>query len=212
MTLVLPYFSNTEKIKMFDPEGKSVFELCVNDIDGDGVCDEEDNCWYVLNPDQADSNDNCPEPPYEIDPICGDACEILTLNLLPDPVWAEKTVTATISCSVDCSGKTAYVGRGEKMVTVCYNYTCLANGCSCTFTAPKLLSTESIETYYARIDLDGNKIYDETEIDSNDLTIYCNAKGVSCSSTETCCAGAYCISGTCQYPSGPGCGKNCLMK
>jgi len=127
----------------------------------------------------------------------------VSLTLSPDSIWAEKTVTADISCSVNCGGKTAYVGRGEKKVTVC---SCVATigGCSCTFAAPKLTTTELVETYYARIDLDGNKIYNETETASDDLTIYCKAAGESCSSTETCCAGAYCSSGTCKYPSGPG--------
>jgi len=136
---------------------------------------------------------------------------LLTLSLSPDPIWAEKTVTANINCNVDCSGKTAYVGRGEKKVTVC---SCVAAtvGCSCTFTAPKLTTTESVETYYARIDLDGNKVYNETETASDNLTVYCKAAGESCSSTETCCAGAYCISGTCKYPSGPGGGSGARPK
>ena len=152
---------------------------------------------------QCDSNDDC-----SINSFCQDDCTCteplpLILTLSPDPIWAEKTVKATISCSVNCNGKTAYVGRGEKKVTVCYT-SCSQSGCSCTFTAPKLSTSPSLETYYARIDLDGNKIYNETETASDNLTVYCKATGESCSSTETCCAGAYCISGTCKYPSGPG--------
>ena len=34
-----------------------------------------DNCWEVGNPDQADTNYNCPDPPYSTDPLCGDVCE-----------------------------------------------------------------------------------------------------------------------------------------
>jgi hypothetical protein len=44
-----------------------------NDLDGAGdICD---NCWEVQNPDQLDSDEDCPEPPYGADPVCGDACE-----------------------------------------------------------------------------------------------------------------------------------------
>ncbi len=42
---------------------------------GDGVGDVCDNCWEVINPDQADSNANCPSVPYSSDPLCGNACE-----------------------------------------------------------------------------------------------------------------------------------------
>jgi hypothetical protein len=50
-------------------------EFFVPDADGDGIVNSEDNCWEASNPDQLDSNENCPEPPYSTDPECGDACE-----------------------------------------------------------------------------------------------------------------------------------------
>ena len=34
-----------------------------------------DNCWYWTTA-QADTNGNCPDPPYLADPRCGDACEL----------------------------------------------------------------------------------------------------------------------------------------
>lgn len=42
--------------------------------DGGDACD---NCWYVVNPGQEDSNSNCPFPPYTSDPQCGNACEVV---------------------------------------------------------------------------------------------------------------------------------------
>lgn len=50
------------------------------DWDEDGVLNEDDNCWFIPNPGQEDTNENCVEspywpPPYAWDPHCGDACE-----------------------------------------------------------------------------------------------------------------------------------------
>ncbi|MBN2457309.1 MAG: hypothetical protein JXB29_12370, partial [Sedimentisphaerales bacterium] len=45
------------------------------DSDGDGISDPNDNCWYVINPDQTDSNNDCPEKPFMTDPSCGNACD-----------------------------------------------------------------------------------------------------------------------------------------
>jgi parallel beta-helix repeat protein len=53
-----------------------VSALIQTDYDGDGVGDAEDNCRYVPNPEQNDTNSNCPLPPYTEDPKCGDACEV----------------------------------------------------------------------------------------------------------------------------------------
>jgi len=75
-----------------------------------------------------------------------------------------------------------------------------------------------VETYYARIDLDGNKIYNETETVSDTLTVQCYAKGQTGCDYGQCCAGLSCSKtggvGICQYPSGGGggCGRNCLFK
>ena len=57
---------------------EAIFDYDIRvDTDGDGIPNDEDNCWEVGNPDQTDSNDNCPDPPYSTDPLCGDACESL---------------------------------------------------------------------------------------------------------------------------------------
>ncbi|MBW2991578.1 DUF1566 domain-containing protein [Candidatus Woesearchaeota archaeon] len=45
--------------------------------DNDNVPDVYDNCWYVDNPAQVDSDGDCPSVPYLTDPLCGDACESL---------------------------------------------------------------------------------------------------------------------------------------
>ena len=56
------------------------------DNDHDDVGNVCDNCWEVDNPDQLDSDEDCPVQPYTEDPECGDAC------LPPN------------TCQADCNG------------------------------------------------------------------------------------------------------------
>ena len=44
------------------------------DSDGDRIGNVCDNCFFAYNPEQLDSNGDCPSPPYVSDPRCGDAC------------------------------------------------------------------------------------------------------------------------------------------
>jgi len=46
------------------------------DADGDGVLDGADNCRNVANTNQADDDQDCPAPPYAVDPKCGNACDV----------------------------------------------------------------------------------------------------------------------------------------
>ncbi len=58
--------------------------------DSDGWIDEMDNCWFVSNPDQIDTDDNCLEPPYTSDPECGDACTPESSSKSEDKIKKEK--------------------------------------------------------------------------------------------------------------------------
>ena len=59
------------------------------DTDGDGIVDTQDNCWVVANADQADTDHDCPAPPYASDPRCGDACE-------PAPTPTDEDIAAFV--------------------------------------------------------------------------------------------------------------------
>jgi hypothetical protein len=45
------------------------------DSDGDGRGNLCDNCWLAANSEQFDTDGDCPVPPYEADPHCGDPCD-----------------------------------------------------------------------------------------------------------------------------------------
>ena len=78
-----PAVSNADQT---DSDGDSFGDVCDNcsqvtneaqiDSDEDGVGNICDNCWETVNPDQLDSDETCDTPPYEINPACGDACDI----------------------------------------------------------------------------------------------------------------------------------------
>jgi hypothetical protein len=46
-----------------------------SDADHDNICKDLDNCWFDSNPDQLDTDGDCPVTPYSSDPQCGDACD-----------------------------------------------------------------------------------------------------------------------------------------
>ena len=77
---------------MYDSDGDGVNDTsyvdcdgnCLSDIDGDGVCDEVDNCPEIFNPDQEDND----EPGGSGDPCDGinlDEDEPININLFPNP-------------------------------------------------------------------------------------------------------------------------------
>jgi hypothetical protein len=79
--------SNSGNEDQADADGDGVGNVCDNcpgtinlnqyDKDGDDIGNICDNCWEIANPDQLDSDGNCFEPPYDSDPKCGDACELI---------------------------------------------------------------------------------------------------------------------------------------
>ena len=88
------------------------------DSDGDGIGDACDNCWEVINPDQLDSNSNCPAPSYGTDPLCGDACDISQVNISVEPAWA---TPGDVGVKVDlCLDNSDYEAGGVQ-VDVCEN-------------------------------------------------------------------------------------------
>jgi parallel beta-helix repeat protein len=46
-----------------------------NNFDTDDHGNACDNCWYMNNNDQTDTDGNCPPAPFPADPRCGDPCE-----------------------------------------------------------------------------------------------------------------------------------------
>ena len=55
------------------------------DADDDGHGDVCDNCWFTVNPDQEDSDLDCPEYPYLVDPHCGDVCDLCGNGVVDEP-------------------------------------------------------------------------------------------------------------------------------
>jgi len=77
---------------LYDSDGDGVNDTsyvdcdgnCLSDIDGDGVCDEVDNCPEIFNPDQED-NDEPGGPGDPCDGINLDEDEPININLFPNP-------------------------------------------------------------------------------------------------------------------------------
>ncbi len=72
---------------------------CIEDFDKDCVPNAEDNCWFVSNSDQKDSDERCvlkPNPPYVVDPACGDACQ----PLVPGQNPSDGTIILSVNQSL----------------------------------------------------------------------------------------------------------------
>jgi parallel beta-helix repeat protein len=68
-----------------DREEGCIYECTsLNDWDKDDIPDIFDNCRFVPNPDQRDSDEDCPQAPYRGDPRCGDACDNCPNTFNPD--------------------------------------------------------------------------------------------------------------------------------
>lgn len=91
----------------WDDDGATGCTYSCTDSDGDGVPDEIDNCWYVVNANQADSNLNCPSPPYTSDPKCGDACDVLSCG---DTLTSNYTMSDDLT---NCSGTAITIGADD---------------------------------------------------------------------------------------------------
>jgi len=155
-------------------------EFYVSGSGDSATCDYEDiDCAAEFGSDYGCSNGRCDF--------------IKDLSISPNSVWAGKTVKVKVTGLTGLDGKTVYVGRGDKRVTVC-TCTIVGDECSCNFSAPQPLTSPYYTTLYAKIDGE--------EVASQELTVYCKSSGQSCSSNYTCCAGAFCSSGTCKSSSG----------
>jgi hypothetical protein len=86
-----------------------------SDDDRDNFCNEVDNCWAVWNPDQLDTDKDCPEPPFFTDPMCGDICDASECE--PDGVPCEGTLDC---CNGNCNSN-----------NFCGTEGCLGNGDFC---------------------------------------------------------------------------------
>lgn len=195
-----PNDSNPEQEDL-DEDG--IGDACDDDIDGDSRLNDDDNCPYEFNPLQEDTDGDG----------IGDACETFTLTPNPE-VYATETVTAKIRYHSDYDGEKVYVGVGPYKTLICFcEITLEEDGCSCEFYAPKLLTSPSVQTYYARVDKNDDGDFDDPEEEySQDLTIYCYTKGEEGCDYGECCAGLSCIRGTCQYSTGSGGGGGLRRK
>ncbi|MBM4395707.1 MAG: thrombospondin type 3 repeat-containing protein [Deltaproteobacteria bacterium] len=81
---VLDTFDNCPAVSndQVNTDGDKWGDACDPDSDNDGIPDTHDNCRFVKNGQgeggaagkQADTDADCPEPPYQADPACGNAC------------------------------------------------------------------------------------------------------------------------------------------
>lgn len=107
-------------LHLFDKDSTGSYTLFYEtlDKDNDGIPDSVDNCWNVANPDQLDSNHDCPPPPYGADPLCGDACEASQCgnnlregtevcdgsDLGGETCESQRYSGGVLACLADCSG------------------------------------------------------------------------------------------------------------
>lgn len=109
------------------------------DLDADGVCDDEDNCREVANNDQGDADadgigdacDSCPHDPSndeDLDGVCGDV-DVCPATVLPEAV---PTVALGINRFADTDGDGVFDTRAPSRRAPKWSFTIVqTGGCSC---------------------------------------------------------------------------------
>jgi len=182
-------------------EGRTGIKYMLNviypDSDGDEIPDERDNCWYVSNPDQADSNDNCPLPPYYSDPKCGDACEVagLTINII-SPVnntsyyknYVPLNFTITNSTPISWIGYSLN-RTANKTITGPINLTKISDKWNnitvyANDTSSNMGTSNTVYFFYCLADITGPGGVQDKKVDARDVALVSSLFGAKCGDTK----------------------------
>jgi len=145
------------------------------------------------------SDENCKNYGYDyncIDGKCITCTGTISLSLSRNPALVNEKVTATISGLSGCDGKNVYVSliQGTEELYAC-NCILSGNGCPCPFNA-LYTNTGPSYNYIAKIDKNGNGVYEADEKSFQTLYVQCVAVGQSCDtalSSNPCCSPNSCL-------------------